>query len=143
MDAVSTVENIRKIFHAYIDIAYSFPELCFGDAWFPQERILHVIKRRKEDGRTVEEVKQLFDQIPNAVVNFDFEIPNKNQKDYSGSVMRVRADVVVVVNKKIGPAREIITAFSRSPRGIKSLKKKKLQESASGETPRSDERSSH
>lgn len=143
MDATSSFENARKILRAYVDIAYSFPLLCFGDAWFPQERILHIIKRRKADGRTADEVKQLFDQIPDTAAYFDFELPNRNQKDYPGSVMRIRDGFVVVVNKPDGLKGEIITAFIRNPAGIKALKKKKFQESASGETPRLDERSSH
>ncbi len=143
MNVDSSYDGMQKIFHAYIDVAYWFPEIHFSDTRLSQERMLHIIKRRREEGRTVDGIKRLFDVIPSAVDHPEFEIQNKNQRDYPDSVMRVRGNVIVVVNKQVDSTGEIITAFTRSASGVRSLKKKKLQESASGETPRSEERSSH
>lgn len=142
-------DEIRKILHAWVDEMYPLEKGCFisntektvlmGDSSINRKQVKHIIKQRKADGRSLEEIKIVFEGLLGAVGDYNFEIQNTNQ-DHPGSVMRIRffkerkGGIVVVMDRKIGNRREIITAFERNVSAIERLRKK-LQESTPGETP--------
>ena len=143
--------NIREILGSYVDEMYSLargefildPEktIYWHDGRITRRHAKHMIEQRKEERKSPKEIKELLMLSLEAIVNPDFEVPNTNER-HPGSIMRVKIfeqggdGVVVVMDKEVENYRDVITVFSRDPKGIRALKKKKPQESASGETPR-------
>ncbi len=117
MDVPDEAGRMRRILHAYVDIFYDQEPIVIGEVAFPPRRIVHVVRRRRDDGKKPEEIKWLLDQIPLTVASADFEVVNKNQRRYPSSTLRIRGSVVVVI-KKIDGRRGIVTAFTRNQRGI-------------------------
>ncbi|MDE2019526.1 MAG: hypothetical protein KGJ13_04215 [Patescibacteria group bacterium] len=115
--------------------------IYFGDGYLPRKQLKHIVERRKIAGKSSDYLKFLFGCVLATVTNCDFESPNRNSR-HKGSILRVKtfgagqkSTVVVMDKKEPNGLRKILTAFDKSPQGIRSLKKK-LQESTSGETPR-------
>jgi len=143
------LNEIRKILHKWVDEMYPMEigtyiselekRVAMGDGYLDRKQVKHVIEQRKEEGKTIEELKFLFDEVVRTMGRYDFETPNTNPR-YPGSVMRIALlgeygdGTVVVMDEKRGNVRKIITAFRRDAPGIKALKKK-LQKSTPGETP--------
>ncbi len=119
----------------------------FCDARITRKQIKHIVEQRKSDGKSPGEIKTLFCHMLGAIEDFDFELPNRNPR-HIGSIMRIKIfrqgdGVIIVMGKMKGGLHDLLTVFIRNSKGIKTLVKKGLQKSASGETPRSEERSSH
>lgn len=138
-----------KIFNDWIDEMYQMEkgapilrpneELRFGDARITRKEAKHIIEQRKDEGKSPASIKKLFAYIPEAVMDPDLELPNPNPR-HKRSTLRIKIlakgeGIIAVVSKEKDGCKDIITAFTRDPRGIKRLNQK-LQESASGETPR-------
>jgi hypothetical protein len=102
----------------------------FGGCHITRRQVKHIIEQRKDEGKSAEEIVELLCLIPQATVNYNFEIPNRNLK-YPGSVLRAlvfpgkTSGIIVVLDKPMDGVRDVITA----------LQKKKLDTSAAGETP--------
>jgi hypothetical protein len=151
MDYALNFEKTQKILHAYVDEMYFLEKgvfvpdfekiISFADGRFSRRQIKHIIEQRKAEGKSINNLKHLMDCALEALREPDFVLLNTNQS-HPGSIMRVKffemekTGVVVVMDAEIKKCRDVITAFSRDIKGIKRLHKK-LQESASGETPRS------
>ena len=143
---------IRKFLHDAVDEMYctrkgvfiqrSEERIEFGDACLSRKQTKHIIERRKNEGKSAIEIKDILDHVPRAVIDPDFEVPNTNPK-YPGSVIRAKVfegwerGVLVVLDKSSGGKRDIITAYLCNPKNAYLLKKKRLGTSAAGETPHS------
>lgn len=152
MGATFDLEAIRKILHAHTEEMYIMergvfiarPEekIRFGDAILSRKQTKHIVEHRKSEGKTIADIKEVFDHLPQTVIDPDFEVPNLNPK-YPESVVRVKVfaewerSVVVVLDKKNNGTRDVITAYVCSPKHAYLLKKKRLYTSAAGETPHS------
>jgi hypothetical protein len=151
MNATLDFDKIRKTLRDYVDEMYFLEKgvfvddfeqaFRFGDGSLNRRQVKHIIEQRRAEMKSIDEIKEIFDYIPVAVANFDFEMPNQNKK-YPGSVLRFKIfqelerGIAVVMDKKKGNKRDIITAYLCSPKKIY-LKQKKLNASAAGETPHS------
>lgn len=151
MSANFDFDKIRETLHSYVDEMYFLEKgvfvddfekaFRFGDGSLNRRQVKHIVEQRKAEMKSIEEIKEIFDYIPVAVAHFDFETPNHNPK-YPGSVLRYKIfqelekGIAVVMDKKKGGKRDIITAYLCSPKKIY-LKQKKLNTSAAGETPHS------
>ena len=140
-----------EIFHSYVDEMYSMekgvliknPYACtrIGDALLTRKQIKHIIEQRKTEGKSAEEIKEIIDHIPAAIMEFDFEILNSNPR-YSGSSIRYKVfheseqGIAVVLDKQAKDGRAVITSYLCSPAKIFKIQKK-LHTSAAGETPHS------
>jgi hypothetical protein len=98
-----------------------------------RQSIKHVVEQRKAEGKSIEEIKQLFFGTLETIKNFDFEILNTNQADYPGSVMRVKTfeewkrGVIVVLSDQNDISKRIfITSFPCREKRISLLQKKRL-----------------
>ena len=150
MSAILNLDEIQKFIEDCVDEMYLMDKgvpilkpktvLRFCDVRLTRKQTKHIIEQRKEEGKSAGKIKEILTRLPEVVAHYDFEIPNSNQR-HPGSIMRIKIfgqagdGLVVVLDKKIENYRDIITAFIRDPQGMNRLKKK-LQESASGETPR-------
>jgi hypothetical protein len=112
-----------------------------GDSLITRKQIKHIVEQRKAEGKSIEEIKEIILDIPAAIMDFDFEVPNRNER-YPGSLIRYKVfsglerGIAVVVDKKVRRMRTVITAYLCSPAKIYKIKKK-LDTSAAGETPHS------
>lgn len=119
---------IRELYSLETGAVISEPnkKLRFGDVFFTRRQIKHVIESRKAEGRSVEYIIDLF-LFGLAIINdFDFSIPNTDQKSYPGSIMRIKNNAIIILDREEQGRRAVITLFVRNARSIKMLKKKKL-----------------
>jgi len=152
MDATLNFEEAKKILHAYTDEMYLLEKgafvvdfekaIVFEDGRLTRKQVKHIIEQRKAERRSSDAIKRLLYRALETLREPDFVLPNTNQR-HPGSIMWVKffekekMGVVVVMDAESQKRRDVITAFFRDAQGIRRLHKKKLQESASGETPRS------
>jgi len=142
--------EIRKILRACVDEMYPMEKgmfvvnsneiIQFLDVRFSRRVVKHIVEQRKADGKSIPEIKNMFDDVLLAIARFDFEMPNPNQR-YPGSILRIkvldeRRGIVLVMDEQSRGGRDVVTAHPYRPVYIaRLLKKKKLHTAAAGETP--------
>src|ERR1700733_382571 len=143
------LEKFSKTVYPYVDEMYRMEQgvliiqpnkdVRISDALLTRKQIKHIVEQRKAEGKLIEEIKEIIEHIPAVVTAPDLELPNKNPK-YPASVMRFKIfeewerGLVVVMDRKKGATRKVITAHLYSRTRIRSLQEK-LNASAAGETP--------
>ena len=141
----------QDIFHRCVDEMYTIADgtkieradeilLRFDEICITRKQIKHIIERRKTDGKSPHEIKQILDYLLNTVFEFDFETTNSTKK-YPGSVCRIKVfkgwnrGMVLVVDGLKSGQRGLITAYPQRLLHCYTLLLKKLRTSTAGKTP--------
>jgi hypothetical protein len=143
------MDEIKKALHACVGEFYLLEkgaiiqdpnaDIRIGDCRITRRQIKHVVEQRKAENKSLEEVAQVINLIPEVILKPDFEAQNYSQK-YPGSVIRAKTfttldqAMVVVLDEKHKKFRDLITAHLYSPDKM-DLLKKKLNITAAGKTP--------
>jgi hypothetical protein len=142
---------IRRVLCTYVDEMYPMERgvfiadpqktLLIGDCRISRRQIKYVVEQRKAEHKSLKEVIEIINLIPETISTSDFEGPNYSPK-YPRSIIRAKVfseweqGMVVVLDQERAGARDLITAHLYSPDNMDALRKK-LDTSAAGKTPHS------
>lgn len=132
-------DAIRKIVHVCADEMFPMlkgiliPQytmaLRFGDGRLTRKHIKHIVEQRTTEHKSLNEIKQLLDLVPETIMHHRLEIVNRNKK-YPGSIIRAcpfkdSGDwILVVMDAEVRKTRDVITVFISGPKYVHALQNK-------------------
>ena len=102
----------------------------FHDARLTRRQIKHIVESRIKEGRAAPEIKDTLLRALETIKSPTLEFSNPSQ-DYPGSIVRaklfidINKSVIVVLDKKGGHTRDVITIFSKKSKEYRRLEKKR------------------
>jgi hypothetical protein len=100
--------------------------VIIGNAFFSRKSIKHIVERRKDEGKSVEDILMIFEGIPRVIEYPEFIIKN-DSLNYPNSIAQgiffeeLNRGIVVILSDFIQEKRHLITAYTKKSRDYKSF----------------------
>jgi hypothetical protein len=97
-----------------------------GQVFISRKSIKHIVERRKDEGKSLEEILKIFERIPRVIERPEF-ITKNDSLNYPKSITQglffeeLNRGIVVILSDFIQEKRHLITAYTKKSRDYKSF----------------------
>lgn len=107
-------------------ISDPYSGITIGNVFLSRKSIKHIVERRKDEGKSVEDILMIFERIPKVIEYPEFTI-NNDSLNYQNSIAQgvffeeLNRGIVIILSNFTQEKRHLITTYTKKSRDYKSF----------------------